>query len=149
MTESVRTVLIAIDRSQQAEQAFDWYVANLHRPENHVVLLHIPEGPNIEMSKGIRLSDGEFQKMTEKEKQETDEMTSKYQAKITATGLRAQYKTVYGKPGEAIVEAAREVNATAVVMGTRGMGTIRRTILGSVSDYVVHHADCPVIVCRN
>ncbi len=33
-------------------------------------------------------------------------------------------------------------------MGTRGMGTIRRTLLGSVSDYVVHHAHCPVTVCR-
>lgn len=32
-------------------------------------------------------------------------------------------------------------------MGSRGLGTIRRTILGSVSDYVVHHANVPVVVC--
>ena len=35
-----------------------------------------------------------------------------------------------------------------LISGTRGMGTIRRTILGSVSDHVVHHAHCPVLVCR-
>ena len=35
-----------------------------------------------------------------------------------------------------------------IVTGTRGMGKVRRTILGSVSDYLVHHAHCPVVVCR-
>ena len=36
-----------------------------------------------------------------------------------------------------------------IVLGTRGQGTVRRTILGSVSDYVVHHAHVPVTVCRH
>jgi len=62
--------------------------------------------------------------------------------------VKATYKTVYGKPGEAIVDAAKNENAAVVIMGTRGMGTLRRTVMGSVSDYVVHHAHIPVIVCR-
>ena len=33
-----------------------------------------------------------------------------------------------------------------IVMGSRGIGNIRRTILGSVSDYTVHHADVPVTI---
>ena len=53
------------------------------------------------------------------------------------------------KPGQAVVRAATDEHAHMVVIGTRGMGTIRRTILGSVSDYVVHHAHCPVVVCRH
>ena len=62
---------------------------------------------------------------------------------------KSLYKTAYGdKPGEAIVQAALEHQADMIVMGTRGMGSIRRTIMGSVSDYVVHHAHCPVVVCR-
>ena len=52
------------------------------------------------------------------------------------------------KPGHVLVQAAQDEKATMIVMGTRGMGTVRRTILGSVSDYVVHHAHCPVVVCR-
>lgn len=35
-----------------------------------------------------------------------------------------------------------------IVVGTRGMGRVRRTILGTVSDYLVNHAYCPVIVCK-
>ena len=50
------------------------------------------------------------------------------------------------KPGEAITKYIKDNNIDLVVMGTRGLGTIRRTILGSVSDYVLHHANCPVAV---
>ena len=53
------------------------------------------------------------------------------------------------KPGSVIVNVASEEGAGMIIMGTRGMGTLRRTILGSVSDYVVHHAHCPVVVCRS
>lgn len=53
------------------------------------------------------------------------------------------------KPGHAIVDVAQKENATFVVTGTRGMGKFRRTIMGSVSDFVVHHAHCPVLVCRH
>ena len=34
-----------------------------------------------------------------------------------------------------------------IVIGSRGLGVIRRTILGSVSDYVVNHTHIPVVVC--
>ena len=45
-------------------------------------------------AEGIRLLEGEFHKMTEKEKEETEEMTSKYQAKISATGVRCSLTKV-------------------------------------------------------
>ena len=57
-------------------------------------------------------------------------------------------RTATGKPGEVICRIAEEESAAMIVTGTRGMGKVRRTILGSVSDYLVHHAHCPVIVCR-
>ena len=52
------------------------------------------------------------------------------------------------RPGHVITEFAQAQNAGTIVMGTRGMGKIRRTILGSVSDFVIHHAHCAVVVCR-
>jgi nucleotide-binding universal stress UspA family protein len=56
----------------------------------------------------------------------------------------------YGsRPGEAIVDIAKAEEVSMVVMGTRGLGTVRRTILGSVSDFVLHHAHCPVVVCSH
>ena len=52
-----------------------------------------------------------------------------------------------GKPGEAICKELKAENAGLVVMGSRGSNAIRRTIMGSVSDYVLHHAHVPVIIC--
>ena len=64
--------------------------------------------------------------------------------------ISGKIKAVFGgKPGETLVEIANEEKVTFIVMGTRGLGTIRRTIMGSVSDYVVHHAHCPVLICRH
>lgn len=54
-----------------------------------------------------------------------------------------------GRPGEVICQIAEEVSAVMILTGTRGMGKVKRTILGSVSDYLVNHAICPVMVCRD
>lgn len=51
-------------------------------------------------------------------------------------------------PGEGIVQAAKEIHASFIVTGTRGLGKVRRTILGSVSDYILRHAPMPVVVCK-
>ena len=55
----------------------------------------------------------------------------------------------HGDPGHKIVTLSEECGADYIVIGCRGMGTIRRTILGSVSDYVTHHANVPVLIYRH
>ena len=51
--------------------------------------------------------------------------------------------------GHGIIRRADDLKVDMIVMGTRGMGAFRRTILGSVSDYVVHHAKIPVVICHH
>ncbi|CAN5858309.1 hypothetical protein BH23ACT11_BH23ACT11_04920 [soil metagenome] len=53
-----------------------------------------------------------------------------------------------GVPDEEIVKAADNLDAGLVVTGSRGLGGIRRTLLGSVSEVVVRHAHCSVLVVR-
>ena len=53
-----------------------------------------------------------------------------------------------GRPDAEIVGLADELGAGLIVLGSRGLGTLRRALMGSVSDSVVRHAHCPVLVVR-
>jgi nucleotide-binding universal stress UspA family protein len=53
-----------------------------------------------------------------------------------------------GRPDAEIIDQAEEIGAGLIVMGSRGIGPIRRALTGSVSDSVVRHAHCPVMVVR-
>lgn len=55
------------------------------------------------------------------------------------------------KPGEAIISAAVEEGANMIIMGSRGLGKLRRTLMGSVSEFVVTHAPprCAVTILRD
>lgn len=62
--------------------------------------------------------------------------------KVSETHFRS------GVPDKEILRAAEELDAGTIVVGSRGLGAVRRTLLGSVSDSVVRHAHCPVFVVR-
>jgi nucleotide-binding universal stress UspA family protein len=54
-----------------------------------------------------------------------------------------------GEPDREIVALAEELGAGLIVMGSRGLSGVRRALMGSVSDGVVRHAHCPVMVVRS
>ena len=53
------------------------------------------------------------------------------------------------EPGRATVELASDLHPDLIVIGSGGKGFFKRLFTGSVSDYVVHHAPCPVLVVRH
>ena len=60
----------------------------------------------------------------------------------------AQAHLRVGRPDEQIVALAEEIGAGLIVMGNRGLGGLRQLLMGSVSDSVVRHAHCPVLIVR-
>jgi nucleotide-binding universal stress UspA family protein len=70
---------------------------------------------------------------------------------VSALGLDGEGKVktaaIEGHAGTALCDLAAERRASAIVAGTRGRGGLRRAVLGSVSDYLVRNAPCPVVVC--
>lgn len=55
---------------------------------------------------------------------------------------------VRGAPAEEILRAAAQPGVDLVVVGARGLGPVRRLLMGSVSGRVLHHVDCPVLIVK-
>lgn len=51
-----------------------------------------------------------------------------------------------GDAGRLLCRLASELHTDVIVVGSRGLGAVKRVLLGSVSSYVVHNAPCPVLV---
>jgi nucleotide-binding universal stress UspA family protein len=66
----------------------------------------------------------------------------------SAGGKVAQSHLRMGEVAREIVDLAEDLGAGLIVMGSRGLGGLRRALMGSVSDSVVRHAHCPVMVVR-
>ena len=53
-----------------------------------------------------------------------------------------------GRPAVEIVDVAEDLGTDLVVVGSRGLGTVKRLVLGSVSERLVSSAPCPILVAR-
>uniref|UniRef100_A0A8W8HNB0 UspA domain-containing protein n=2 Tax=Magallana gigas TaxID=29159 RepID=A0A8W8HNB0_MAGGI len=71
-----------------------------------------------------------------------------FDSKVLKNKIDGKFIRINGDPGPGLVEVSVNEKAAMIVMGSRGLGTIRRTLLGSVSSYVMCHASVPVIVFR-
>ena len=58
-------------------------------------------------------------------------------------------EVLFGSPESRIVEAAEKMTADLIIVGSHGYNRWERLLLGSVSDSVVHHAPCSVLIVRN
>lgn len=61
-------------------------------------------------------------------------------------GLKFQTELLEGPVAEAIMNVAETRDADLIVLGARGMSSLEGLLLGSVSQKVIHHATCPVLV---
>ncbi|KAL4226789.1 hypothetical protein ACF0H5_014768 [Mactra antiquata] len=142
--EGQRVVAIAVDDSEFSEQALDFYAANAKRDDDYVVLIHCPELYDLSMA-----SPAVVDQLMRELQAKVEALENKYKERIQNINLCGKFRTGQGKPGEIICRVAQEEDATMIICGTRGLGKIRRTIMGSVSDYVIHHSHVPVLVCRH
>jgi nucleotide-binding universal stress UspA family protein len=134
-------VLLATDGSKEAELAATTAtdLANATNSELHVV--HV--GPFMPML--FSTMEDEPARMAREARKTLDDVAGRIEA---AGGEVAQAHLKVGGASEEIVALAEELGAGLIVMGNRGRGGVRRALMGSVSESVVHHAHCPVLVVR-
>jgi nucleotide-binding universal stress UspA family protein len=142
-------ILLATDGSEEAELALKTAVdlADCTNSELHVVTVGREYHPaHFEVPETGRLLD-EARRVMEREAREVlDGQVKKIEE---AGGNVAQvHLRTGGHRDREIVRVGEEIGAGLIVMGSRGLGGLRRALMGSVSDSVVRHAHCPVLVVR-
>jgi nucleotide-binding universal stress UspA family protein len=97
----------------------------------------------------LQLPGGRFRSRIDQERGRLEEAA----AELVLRGRRDQVVTSFliweGDPAESIVEAAKSEGADIIVVGSHGRAALGRALIGSVSDQVVRHAPCPVMVVRS
>ncbi len=141
-------ILLATDGSGEAELALRTAVdlANSTNSELHVVTVSREYRPPYEIPEHGKLLEEALQQIEREARDVLDGQAKKIE-EAGGTVAKAHLRTG-GRRDEEIVHLAEDIGAGLIVMGSRGLGGIRRALMGSVSDSVVRHAHCPVLVVR-
>ncbi|MBW4487636.1 MAG: universal stress protein [Trichocoleus desertorum ATA4-8-CV12] len=156
-----RRILVAIDHSSISKQAFEQALALAKLTEANLMLLHVlsyeEEGsPRIPVLTGldsypgmIRMQALELyqQQWQNYESQGLAMLRSRAQEAADA-GVRVEFTQSPGSPGRAICDLAQTWGADLVLVGRRGRSGLSELFLGSVSNYVLHHAPCSVLIAH-
>jgi len=141
--------MICADNSKHSDYALDYYLKNIHREGKVVKVAHCPEywkhnGP-IEGP-----SPGRVQELIGETNAHTAALQEKINDMLKKANVAGEFLKLEGQePWQQIVKTAEACNCSLIVIGTRGQGSIKRTLLGSTSDSVLHHTHIPVLICRH
>ncbi len=148
-----RLVILAVDGSENAKYAFRWYLKYSRRPDDGVTFLHIFEAPTLtsfSLTNPSSIPIDEWGKVLKDKVEKARKLEDDYLAEGQAANLNCAFLSKPAdKIGEGIIRQAEAMGAHIIIMGTRGLGVVRRTLLGSVSDYVIHQGIVPVTVVPN
>jgi len=140
-------ILLATDGSEEAELAALMAVELADATHSELHLVHVGVVPSFLKSYPGTL--GYERRLYEQIEEMSRELLRKQSLQVKAAGgTVAGTHLRMGQVALEIVALAEELGADLIVMGCRGLGGVRRALMGSVSDSVVRHAHCPVLVVR-
>ena len=145
-------ILLATDSSEEATLAAQTAVDIADKTNSELHVVHVGR-----LDYGYPIYDPSYavpdyvymERMQENLEQEARKALDAEVERVKAAGGRVvEAHLSMGRPDAEIGKLADDIGAGLIVIGSRGLGGIRRALIGSVSDSVVRHAHCPVLVVR-
>lgn len=153
-----RTVGIGMDYSPMSKSAVRWAVENLVEEGDRIVLIHVQSAKSDHPQKKLWGNTGtplipldEFKEINLSKQYGINPDPEVLQILDTASKTKkvnVVSKIYWGDPREKLCDAVEDLKLDSLVVGSRGLGAIKRVLLGSVSNYVVQNATCPVTVVK-
>jgi nucleotide-binding universal stress UspA family protein len=131
-------ILLAVDESEHARKAVPAAIELARAGGGTVHVLHVRE---------VVLATAVVDDSTEDARRLVDGVVEELkQAGVAAEGL---VRSSTAGPARAILEQARDLDATLIVLGSRGQGALGGLLLGSVAHKILQLASCPVLLIRD
>lgn len=138
----MQRIVVPVDGSEGANAAAALAAEMAEGLGAEVVLLHVYDAPTAAALGLAHLSHQEVEETKERV------AAGAFEAARAAIGDGVEVSThvSIGNPGHEIVTHAKQTGATLIVMGSRGLNVVQSWLIGSVSQWVLHHATCPVAI---
>ncbi len=140
----MNTLLVPVDFSSVSREVVSDAARLARLAKARVVLLHVVQLPVIATDYGMLFENmGEFTVVAARD---ADRRLARLKAKLRAGGLRADTVRVIGFPALCILEQARKLAASYIVIGSHGHTAFYDLLIGSTASGVLKRASCPVVV---
>jgi nucleotide-binding universal stress UspA family protein len=145
-------ILLASDGSREAELAASTAadLANATKSELHLLSVARGNPDPVYQVHEASLRYETYEQALEAIKGEAQKVLDEQVQKVEEAGgsVKEAHLRIGERPDQAIIHLAEELGIGLIVMGSRGLGGVRRALMGSISDSVVRHAHCPVMIVR-
>jgi nucleotide-binding universal stress UspA family protein len=143
-------IVVGVDPSEESRAALRWAVEEGRFRRAPVLAVHAWELPIAPTPAGLVPPEPEILTDLTHVKQAAEELVRTLVEEVSgeSTDVEVRPVAVEGNPANALLDTAERENAQMIVVGSRGHGGFIGLLLGSVSDQVVRHASCPVVVHR-
>jgi nucleotide-binding universal stress UspA family protein len=150
-------ILVPVDGSKFSQDAAEYAIEIAKLTHAKVIALHVMHLPTYaySYSAGEGISPVAIPtplplELSGDEKKEAKRIVDDVKEMGKKAGVEMDTEIIEHHPSvpDAIIQFAEENGVDLIIMGTKGKTAIRRFLLGSVTESVVHHAHCPVLVVR-
>ena len=138
-----RKILVPVDGSEAANRMIDAVIARKAQFQAPLTVVHVV---NLDKLAYRMIPDFQLDMLRDSARKSGEAILNEQVARFTAAGVRCEARLEFGSPRETICRIANDEQYDLVILGRRGMGEIRDALFGAVSNYVLHHVHCPVLL---
>jgi nucleotide-binding universal stress UspA family protein len=153
-----KKILVPLDGSEHSLRALNVAVQIAKKFDSKITLIHVysvtvrpamvPEPTPLATFGVPVMTQTEVSSIVEAIRKAGSRILAEGEQKVKAEGVEVETKLEEGHAVQEIIRVSKEGNYDLIVMGARGISKLREILLGSVSDAVMHHATCPVLVVK-